>query len=75
VVYLDFSLHGELPLDQHARLRIEADVSGSPVNGAWQPAKGRWYLMLPKAPLKAAGLKIGRKLCVLRRLKRYCWAR
>ncbi len=59
VVYLDPALRCELPLDQHARLRIEADVSGVPVKGAWQPSKGRWYLMLPKAPLKAAGLKIG----------------
>ncbi len=59
VVYLDASLHGELPLEQHARLRIEADVSGVPVKGAWQPSRGRWYLMLPKGPLKEAGLKIG----------------
>ena len=59
VVYLEAALHSELPLDQHARLRIEADVSGVPVKGAWQPARGRWYLMLPKAPLKAAGSKIG----------------
>ena len=59
VVYLDTALHSELPLDQHARLRIEADVSGVPVKGAWQPARGRWYLMLPKAPMKAAGLTIG----------------
>ena len=59
VVYLEAALHSELPLDQHARLRIEADVSGLPVKGAWQPARGRWYLMLPKALLKAAGLKIG----------------
>jgi hypothetical protein len=58
-VYLDPALHRDLPLDQHARLRIEADVSGVPVKGAWQPSKGRWYLMLPKTPLKAAGLKIG----------------
>lgn len=59
VVYLDAALHGELPLDRHARLRIEADVSGIPVKGAWQPARGRWYLMLPKGPMKEAGLRIG----------------
>lgn len=59
VVYLDASLHDELPLDRHARLRVEADVSGVPVKGAWQPARGRWYLMLPKTPLKTAGLTIG----------------
>jgi len=59
VVYLDEALHEQLPLNEHARLRIEADVSGVPVKGAWQPARGRWYLMLPKSPLKEAGLKIG----------------
>jgi len=59
VVYLDPALQGDLPLAEHGRLRIEADVSGVPVRGAWQPAGGRWYLMLPKAPLKAAGLQIG----------------
>lgn len=59
VVYLDPSLHAVLPLDRHARLRIEADVSGLPVKGAWQPARGRWYLMLPKDGLKAADLRIG----------------
>jgi Bacteriocin-protection, YdeI or OmpD-Associated/Domain of unknown function (DUF1905) len=59
VVYLDAALHDALPLDRHARLRIEADVSGVPVKGAWQPARGRWYLMLPKGPLKTAGLRVG----------------
>lgn len=59
VVYLDPALEADLPLDRHARLRIEADIAGIPVKGAWQPARGRWYLMLPKSPLKAAGLGIG----------------
>jgi Bacteriocin-protection, YdeI or OmpD-Associated/Domain of unknown function (DUF1905) len=59
VVYLDETFVAELPFREYPRLRIEADVSGVPVKGAWQPANGRWYLMLPKAPLKAAGLKIG----------------
>jgi hypothetical protein len=59
VVYLDPSLHDQLPFHEHARLRIEADVSGVPVKGAWQPARGRWYLMLPKGPLKEAGLTVG----------------
>lgn len=59
VVYLDPSLHDQLPFHEHARLRIEADVSGVPVKGAWQPARGQWYLMLPKRPLKDAGLTVG----------------
>lgn len=59
VVYLDPELHASLPLQAHPRLRIEADVSGVAVKGAWQPAGGRWYLMLPKTPLRQAGLAIG----------------
>jgi hypothetical protein len=59
VVYLAPELVAEMPFHLSPRLRIEADVSGVPVKGAWQPAQGRWYLMLPKAPLKAAGLGVG----------------
>jgi Bacteriocin-protection, YdeI or OmpD-Associated/Domain of unknown function (DUF1905) len=59
VVYLDPAIAPSLPFAEHARLRIEADVAGIPLKGAWQPARGRWYLMLPKPALKAAGLRIG----------------
>ncbi len=59
VVYLDPELHASLPLKEAPRLRIEADISGVPVKGAWQPSSGRWYLMLPKSPIKKAGITIG----------------
>lgn len=59
VVLLDPALHASLPLRDHPRLRVEADVGGVPVKGAWQPSRGTWYLMLPKAALKAAGLAVG----------------
>ncbi len=59
VVYLPDAIARTLPFAQHPRLRIEADVGGVPVKGAWQPAKGVWYLMLPKAGLRHAGLTIG----------------
>jgi hypothetical protein len=62
VVYLDASLHASLPLREHPRLRVEADISGIPMKGAWQPAAGRWYLMLPKASLKQAGLLVGSRV-------------
>jgi len=64
VVILDPALHDTLPLQEHPRLRIEADVGGVPVKGAWQPSRGAWYLMLPKAPLKAAGLEVGDRVDV-----------
>lgn len=59
VIYLPDDLVPSLPFATSARLRVEADVSGVPVKGAWQPAGGRWYLMLPRPALKAAGLAIG----------------
>ncbi len=62
VVYLDASLQASLPLREHPRLRIEADIGGIPLKGAWQPAKGQWYLMLPRAALKHSGLRIGSRV-------------
>lgn len=59
VVYLEPELHASLPLKETPRLRIEADVSGVAVKGAWQPSGGRWYLMLPKGPIKKAGIAVG----------------
>jgi len=59
VVYLAPELHESLPLKESPRLRIEADISGVAVKGAWQPSAGRWYLMLPKSPIKKAGITIG----------------
>jgi Bacterial protein of unknown function (DUF924)/Bacteriocin-protection, YdeI or OmpD-Associated/Domain of unknown function (DUF1905) len=54
------ALAQEAVAGQHPRLRVEADVGGVPVKGAWQPAGGRWFLMLPKAALKQAGIAVGR---------------
>jgi Bacteriocin-protection, YdeI or OmpD-Associated/Domain of unknown function (DUF1905) len=59
VVYLEATIEASLPLRAHPRLRIEADINGIPLKGAWQPAQGRWYLMLPRAALRQAGLQIG----------------
>ncbi len=59
VVFLPDAIAAELPFDISSRLRVEADLSGVPVKGAWQPSSRRWYLMLPKKPLKDADLKVG----------------
>lgn len=59
VVYLDPELHESLALKEYPRLRIEADISGVPVKGAWQPSNGRWYLMFPKSFIRKAGIAIG----------------
>lgn len=68
VVYLPGEIAAELPFESNPRLRVEADLSGVPVKGAWQPASGRWYLMLPKKPLKDADLKVGSRVEVSFRL-------
>jgi hypothetical protein len=59
VVFLPAEIAAELPFAESSRLRMEADVSGLQVKAAWQPASGRWYVMLPKGPLKEAGLAVG----------------
>lgn len=59
VVYLPEALAAGLPLREHPRLRIEADVGGVPVKGAWQPGGGRWYLMLSKSARRAGGFRLG----------------
>lgn len=68
VVYLPDALAATLPFAHAARLRIEADVSGVPVLGAWQPSNGRWFLMLPKRALRSAGLAVGSPVEVAFRL-------
>lgn len=68
VVYLPADLAAGLPFAQSPRLRVEADVAGISVDGAWQPAGGRWYLMLPKVPLRKAGLGVGATVEVAFRL-------
>lgn len=59
VVWCPADVAATLPFATNPRLRMEADVSGHPIHGAWQPAGGRWYLMLPKTFLKAASLAVG----------------
>lgn len=59
VVFLDPALHDQLPLDEHPRLRMSGEINEYPVSGAWQPSRGRWYLMLNKKLLRDGGFQIG----------------
>jgi len=59
VVFLSQELVAELPFAQTPRLRISGEINDHPMTGAWQPSRGRWYLMLSKPLLKATGLEIG----------------
>lgn len=59
VIWLPQELVAELPLDAHPRLRISGELNDVALAGAWQPSRGRWYLMLGKPLLKATGLSVG----------------
>ena len=59
VAYLPKSLIAELPLKKHPRLRVEGEVNGYRFGGALHPAKGKWYVLLPKRTLKKLRLSVG----------------
>jgi len=59
VVFLPEDMQAELPFDQFPRLRVEAEVGNTSFSGAFQPANGRYYLLLSKRFLKSAGLELG----------------
>lgn len=58
-VFLAADLIGALPLDRHPRLRVSGEIGDIPFSGAWQPVRGRWYLMLSKPLLKDGGFTVG----------------
>lgn len=58
VVFLPDEIARSLPFDVHPRLRISGELDGHPFTGAWQPVKGRRYLMLGKPLLKTTGLSV-----------------
>lgn len=59
VIFLPPELVAELPLDRHPRLRASGEIGEIPFSGAWQPVRGRWYLMLSKPLLKDGGYRVG----------------
>lgn len=59
VIFLPPELHSDLPLNEHPRLRVEGEVGEQPFEGAWQPVRGRWYVMLSRQLLRDAGLAVG----------------
>ncbi|MEM7025878.1 MAG: YdeI/OmpD-associated family protein, partial [Pseudomonadota bacterium] len=49
----------DLPLGQHPRLRVSGEIGEISFSGAWQPTRGRWYLMLSKQIMKDGGISLG----------------
>jgi hypothetical protein len=59
VIWLPDDVAAQLPLAAQPRLRVSGEICDHPFAGAWQPVRGRWYLMLGKPLLKATGLVPG----------------
>jgi hypothetical protein len=59
VVFLPDRLAARPPFDGTPRVRARGEVGGVPFAGAWQPVRGRRYLMLSKAMLRAGGFGPG----------------
>ena len=59
VVYLPEDLRVKMPFDRYPRLRVDAEVAEFPVDRAFQPGQGKYYLILSKRLLKQAGLVLG----------------
>jgi Bacteriocin-protection, YdeI or OmpD-Associated/Domain of unknown function (DUF1905) len=64
VVFLDPAIAAQLPFDQSPRLRMRGEINDHPIEAAWQPVKGRYYVMLSKSLLKAAELAVGDRATV-----------
>ncbi|MEL6797536.1 MAG: hypothetical protein AAFO89_12030, partial [Planctomycetota bacterium] len=59
VVFLHDRLIEHLPLAEHPRLRMSGELRDIPFEGAWQPVRGRWYVMLSKAVLRQGPFEVG----------------
>ncbi|MEM8859356.1 MAG: YdeI/OmpD-associated family protein [Chloroflexota bacterium] len=59
VVFVPNNVTQALPMDQYPRLRIEGELHEQPFEGAMQPAKGKWYLLLSQKFLKEHNLSLG----------------
>lgn len=59
VIYVPSEVCAELPMKKYPRLRIEGEMHDMPFEGAMQPDKGRWYLLVSAAFMKENGLSLG----------------
>ncbi|MEM7336893.1 MAG: YdeI/OmpD-associated family protein [Chloroflexota bacterium] len=64
VIFLPDSVTNQLPLKKYPRLRVEGEMHDLPFQGALQPAKGRWYLLLSQRFLKENHLSLGNEIDV-----------
>lgn len=58
-IFLPPALAAELPFDGRPRLRATGEVGDLAFSAAWQPSRGRWYMMLSKKLLRDSELAVG----------------
>ena len=59
VVYLPDNIRVQMPFEQYPRLRVDAEVEEQPIDGAFQPGQGKYYLILSRRLLKQIGAVVG----------------
>lgn len=59
VVYLPARFVGVVIAQKRPKVRIEGELNGYGLSGAWQLSRGRWFLMLSKSLLKDAQVDVG----------------
>lgn len=59
VIYLPEEIAAQLPLARHPRLRISGEIGRASFRGAWQPQRGRWFLMVSRRLLAGSGYQAG----------------
>lgn len=64
VVFLPPEISAQLPFDKSSRLRMRGEVNDHPIEAAWQPVRGQYYVMLSKPLLKAAELAVGMRATI-----------
>jgi hypothetical protein len=60
VIFLPAELAESLPFDRHPRLRIQGEIAGEPVEGAFIPdGNGQWYFIVSPLVRRYTGLDVG----------------
>ncbi len=59
VIYLPEKIAQEMVSIGKPKVRMEGELNGEPLTGAWQLSRGKWFLMLSKSVLKNAELILG----------------
>ncbi|MEO0911576.1 MAG: YdeI/OmpD-associated family protein [Pseudomonadota bacterium] len=59
VLWVPDGVAARLPLAEYPRLRVTGEIGEHPFEAALTPVRGRWYILLSKALLKAVGAQVG----------------